>query len=216
MIAFVPRWGASTFGNTPKRRISGGIDSQRRRRQTRLPGVLRGTGFEIDRILSALECLAGVADLDTYPAAAIAAVDLAVDSDVTTFNDVDLQRRTTLVLTRPADFTYPANAAEILAQHAEEHPLIRYYHETGDGSAYKVSDFMTVEAFQGSALYRQVYGLIGVEDQMAINLPAPRDHVTALVVNRGRRDFNEHDRRNLNVLRPYLAQTYRLLASEHG
>ena len=42
-------------------------------------------------------------------------------------------------------------------------------------------------------------------------LPAPRDHITALVVNRSRRDFNEDDRQALNDLRPYLAQTYRLL-----
>lgn len=168
-------------------------------------------GYRLAHVVTAVEALAEVADAAGFPDAAIAAADAVVASDVTTFNDVDVERASMTARTRPEDFVYPPGAAELLATHADQHPLIHYFNATGDGSATRISDFLTMEAFHQSILYRAIYGPIGVEDQMSITLPSPRRSVIGLVVNRGRRDFSEEDRTALNLVRPYLGQTYRLL-----
>ncbi|MFN8638120.1 MAG: helix-turn-helix transcriptional regulator [Dehalococcoidia bacterium] len=161
--------------------------------------------------MTAVGRLTEVSDAAGFPDAAIVAADTVVPSDVTTFNDVDIEHASMTVRTRPADFVYPAGVEALFAQHADEHPLIHYFNETGDGSAWKISDFLGADAFHESLLYRSVYGPIGVEDQMSITLPSSSRRVIGLVVNRGQRDFSEDDRAALNLVRPYLAQTYRLL-----
>lgn len=162
-------------------------------------------------VVRAIDELASVRDFDAYADAAIRAADTAVQSDVTTYNDVDIGAGEMTVRTRPADFVYPEGAQDFLAQHADEHPLIRYFSETGDGSALRISDFMSTREFHASPLYQLIYEPLHVEDQMALALPSPRDHVIGLAVNRGRRNFTEADRDAFNLLRPYLAQTYWLL-----
>lgn len=162
-------------------------------------------------VVRAVDELASVSDFDSYADAAIRAADIAVLSDVTTYNDVDVGVGQMTVRTRPMDFVYPEGAQEFLAQHADEHPIIRNFSETGDGSALRISDFMSVREFHASRLYQLIYEPLQVEDQMALALPSPRDHVIGLAVNRGRRNFTEADRDSLNLLRPYLAQTYWLL-----
>ncbi len=162
-------------------------------------------------VVRAVDELSAVGSVDEYADAAIRAADIAVRSDVTTFNDVDLGAGTMTVRTRPSDFVYPVGAPELLAEHAAEHPVIHRFNETGDGSAACISDFVSAREFHASRLYRLIYGRIGVEDQMAITLPSPRDHVIGLAVNRGRRDFDTDDRAALNLLRQYLTQAYWLL-----
>jgi DNA-binding CsgD family transcriptional regulator len=195
-VSFVPAGCASGAFAGPAREDA---------RMSRLPDN------RVEQVVRALGDLASVADFEGFADAAIRAADTVVDSDVTTFNDVDIGRGTMLVRTRPADFVYPPGAAELLAQHADEHPLIRHLDRTGDGSAMRISDLVSAREFHESLLYREIYGRIGVEDQMAITLPSPRDHAVAVVVSRGRRSFTEADRSALDLLRPYLAQTYRLL-----
>ena len=91
---------------------------------------------------------------------------------------------------------------------ADEHPLMRYYALTGDGSAKRISDFWTQEQFHASSVYQRVYRHIGVEYQMALTLPAPKPQVVAMVATRTHRDFSERDQSVLNMLRPHLAQAW--------
>jgi hypothetical protein len=56
-----------------------------------------------------------------------------------------------------------------------EHPLVRYTIETGDGSARKISDFLSLAEFHESAIYRELYSRLGVERQMSITLPGVPD-----------------------------------------
>ncbi len=176
--------------------------------------IARTAGARLERVLAGVRQLADVTTLEDYPPVAIEVADSVVASDVTTFNDIDVEAGRMVVLTRPSDFVYPNGAPELLASHSHEHPLIRNLNETGDGSAFKISDFLSARAFHESLLYRAIYGLIGVEDQMAITMPSVRQHVIGLVVNRGRRSFTEDDRAALNLLRPHLAQAYRLLSEQ--
>lgn len=58
-------------------------------------------------------------------------------------------------------------------------------------------------------LYREVYGPLGVEYQIAFMLPSARDEILGVVLSRTQRDFNAAERDLLNLARPYLIRAYR-------
>jgi len=132
-----------------------------------------------------------------------------VPSDVISLNEVEPGADRFVFSGYPRDFAVPADAAQVLAEHSAGHPLIAAYARTGDGSAMKISDVVTVEQWHANPLYIAFYQPIGVEFQMSIGLVAPRPTAVAFALNRGARDFDERDRAVLNLVRPHLAQSWR-------
>jgi DNA-binding CsgD family transcriptional regulator len=128
---------------------------------------------------------------------------------VATINEVNPMADRVEFSMEPPSFPNPDGAAEILAELAGEHPLIRHASETGDGSARRISDFWTQEEFHASRLYSLVYQPIGVEYQVAVTLPAPKPVVLGLALSRADEDFSERDCAVLNLARPHLAQGWR-------
>jgi DNA-binding CsgD family transcriptional regulator len=130
-----------------------------------------------------------------------------VDSTITSYNDLSADGDPLLLLD-PDDAWSPQRARDFLRL-APEHPLIAHYARTHDPRALKISDLMDRRSFRRTALYRDVYGPMGVEYQMAVTLPAPPGTVIGIALNRERRDFGERDRQMLDLLRPHLAQLRR-------
>ena len=160
-------------------------------------------------ILGVLDGVSGAVDADDFAAAVVVGVRAAVPCDVVTLNEVDPAKDRVVFVAEPASWTSPPGTSQILAELAGQHPLVRLFNETGDGSAHKISDFWASDVFHGTDLYRRVYGPMRVEFQMSITLPAPRPVIVAVVLNREDRDFDERDRLVLNTLRPHLAQMWR-------
>jgi DNA-binding CsgD family transcriptional regulator len=145
---------------------------------------------------------------DAFPPLAMQIVHRLLRSDITSFNEVDPEAGRVVSLAEPPGYDVEG-AGVILAARVDEHPLIQHTMRTGDGSAAKISDFLTTEAFHATGLYRELYASLGVEFQMAITLPAVQPHLVAIAVNRFALDFDERDRALLDLLRPHLAQAYR-------
>ncbi len=108
----------------------------------------------------------------------------------------------------PADAWSDERARDFLRL-APQHPLIAHYARTHDPRTLKISDLMDRRSFRRTELYRDVYGPMGVEYQMAVTLPAPPGAVVGIALNRERRDFGERDRQMLDLLRPHLARLRR-------
>ncbi len=166
---------------------------------------------DLQAVLDAVETARGLADAAAFPEAALAATRSLVRADVASFNEVDPEADRIVAVVDPHDYVVGEAELEALGRLQGEHPLIRHLHETGDGSAVKLSDFVTLEQLHGLEIYRQAYGPLGVEHQMSITLPAPRPRIVAIALSRASGDFDERDRALLNALRPHLAQSYRLL-----
>ena len=114
-----------------------------------------------------------------------------VPSDVVTLNEVDPVAGRVLYAVEPEAYEMPAEAPAILARHADAHPLIRYVAETGDGSAHRISDFVSRAEFQASPLYELLYREMGVEYQVALDTTAPLPIVAAAAASRAKID-REH------------------------
>jgi DNA-binding CsgD family transcriptional regulator len=169
---------------------------------------------DYDRMLSVVQVVGEVTNPEAFGPVVVEQVGTVVATDVTSLNEVDPVAGRFRFVSRPESFVAPPGVEAALTELAGEHPLIRHVGETGDGSAHKISDFWTEEAWHASALYERVYQPMGVEHQMAIALPAPRPTVVGLALNRFSVDFSERDRQVLDRIRPHLAQSWRN-AREH-
>jgi len=98
--------------------------------------------------------------------------------------------------------------SRILLENLHEHPCIQHYLHTGDPSAHKISDFLTVRQFRRTELYRRLYRRLECEDQFGMTLNPTDGPFSALVAYRGRRGFTERDRAILNLVRPHVAQAH--------
>jgi len=161
-----------------------------------------------EAILEAIAKTRFVDDPTRFPAVALEAIDRLVSCDVASFNDIDPATGRLVVLLHPPGYFIPAEYAAALARLADEHPLIRHHQQTGDGSAVKFTDFVQPRELHELSVYREVYGPLGIEHQIAITLPAARPRIVGIALNRRAHDFDERERAILNTLRPHLAQSY--------
>jgi DNA-binding CsgD family transcriptional regulator len=65
-------------------------------------------------------------------------------------------------------------------------------------------------------LYQEFFRLYGVEHQIAFSLKFVGETVVGLGLNRGQRDFREHARSYLNLLRPHCAEAFSLARDWHA
>jgi DNA-binding CsgD family transcriptional regulator len=163
---------------------------------------------DFERVLSVVRLVGEAQNPDEFSRVVIEQVAGLIPSNVVTFNEVDPVVGRLVFLAEPASYPFPPDALSHLSALADQHPLIHYIGESGDGSAMKISDFWTQDEFHASPLYQLVYQPMGVEYQMSVALPAARPIVIGIVVNRADTDFSERDRMVLNLLRPHFVQAW--------
>lgn len=161
---------------------------------------------DLGRALEVIRRVAATSSRDEFCRTVLAGTLELIPSLAASVTDVDPSRDRVFYWVEPADFVGPPDGERRLAELAGEHPLIRNHAVTGDGSARRLSDFWTDAQFRSSPLFHDVYAPMGVHYQMSICLPAPRPVVLGVVVNRADRDFSDHDRDLLDLLRPHFAQ----------
>jgi len=147
--------------------------------------------------------------VEAFPSLALELTTAVVRNDLAGWNEVDPERQYANAVVYPVMELTDAQRAT-LGELAHEHPLITYVASTGDGSAMKISDFITSEEFHSRRLYHELFVGLGMEHQMSIGLPSVLPRITAVALNRNELgdDFDERDRLMMNTLRPHLAQSY--------
>ncbi len=162
-----------------------------------------------ESLLELIGAVAGLLDLDEFRLGLLAALCRAVPADWISLNDLGPSPETTVVLIEPP---FPAEAHALFARHANENPLVERYQRTGDGRPYRFSDVVTVGELRATALYREFYGPIGLEHQIAFVLPhVPRapQRLLAVALSRREHDFSDAERAVLDRARPFLIESYR-------
>ncbi len=91
-----------------------------------------------------------------------------------------------------------------------EHPLVREHGRNPAAVTKRVSDLMSTGAFRRSPLYNEYYRAIGIDHVMAVPIHVDQRFLVSFVLNRSGRDFGDRERALLEVLRPHLANLYRL------
>ena len=150
----------------------------------------------------------GVHDADELRAAFLPALLRVVPADWASYNEVLEGRGPIATLTSP-----PAtlDQHEAWGRSALTNPLIQRYVRTRDGRAYRFSDVVSEDELHALPVYRDFYGPMGVEHQIAFTLPAPRELTIGIALSRSldKEDFSQVERAMLDLARPHLIQAYR-------
>jgi DNA-binding CsgD family transcriptional regulator len=101
---------------------------------------------------------------------------------------------------------YPGGALEpatraAFARHVVEHPVVNHYRATGDGSALRISDFLSRAEFHRLGLYAEFFACVPTEHQLAVTLSVPGTQVIGIAFSRARTEFTDTDRDLLTALR---------------
>jgi DNA-binding CsgD family transcriptional regulator len=162
---------------------------------------------DLRAVLDVAWSLGEAPDLPAFRRAALELCAGLVPGDVHGYNEVPPGGAAPLVMMNAT----PAAAAwqEALVRLRDEHPLVRRFLATGDGSATAISDLMTPRAFRGSEFYRDVLSFADGRDQIAVSMGGPGGVVIGLAVNRLRPGFSRRDHEVLDALRPFLVQAHR-------
>jgi DNA-binding CsgD family transcriptional regulator len=103
----------------------------------------------------------------------------------------------------------PDHLYRAYGEYAFQNPLVARYMETLDGRAYRFSDVTTPAEYHRLDLYREVYGPMGVEHQIAFTLPATPGRILAIALSRRDPDYSDAERDRINAARPFLIQAWR-------
>jgi DNA-binding CsgD family transcriptional regulator len=179
---------------------------------------LRSTDFRA--ILDCAHALYAHDDFATFPQRLIDVLPAVLPAEFTSYTEVDpAGSRLPRAVINPPEINTP-QLARAMAPYVREHPVIMHYQESGDGTAYQISDFLSQAEFHRLGLYQHFYRTIGVEDQLSIALPtspasgargggAAATSVIGVSLSRSAWRFPERDRQILNALRPHLLQAHR-------
>lgn len=171
------------------------------------------TAPDLRRAFGALQALAEEsADSGCFVRTALEQLTGIVASDLTTLSMCDLARGTRRVVGRKAEALSTADRAAF-DRHFHDHPLVRFHGSHPGGPTQRISDCLSTNAFQNSALHADYYRRIGINFVMALPLWIDRDNVISIVFNRSHCDFKDGERAMLDVVRRPLAAIYRNLVA---
>ena len=134
-----------------------------------------------------------------------------VSCDGVGWNEVDLSNGRVHAVTSPVDFFVPETAAA-LDRLIDQHPIVSYVARTGDQSATKISDFVSVREFHRLEIYADFFRVLECEDLLAV-IVQPEPVIVGLAFTRPARTYAERDRDLLNLVRPHLSAAYRNIAA---
>ena len=172
------------------------------------------TSHDLERALDVLHMVGEAETRDEFLSFCVQGTRELVPCMLVAANEVDLPAGRVAIVTEPVDFPQPPNTEQALAEFGHENPLIRYYEETGDGSARRFSDLVSLEELHRTRLYQDLYRRMGLEYQMSVTLPAPAPKIFALVLGDGDKDFSDTDVQILNRIRPHLSQKWRTVRDQ--
>jgi DNA-binding CsgD family transcriptional regulator len=112
-------------------------------------------------------------------------------------------------ISQPEKMVTDADAA-IITRFAHESPLPHYFAATQDSQWKMITDFMPLEDFHATDLYRHGFAPYGIDQQIGGLLAMAGDTHHAITIHRRLTSgvFTEREREILNTLRPHLVTSY--------
>lgn len=162
-------------------------------------------------MLETVHALFAVDGLDEFGATVLEELEDLIPFDVGSLNEVDPTANRASFVGRPEWMGMDRPEVSAWQRLAYQNPILDHLRRTGDGSARRISDFITLQQLHDLELYREVYRTLGVEYQVAVGLPCPQPLVVGIALSRTAHDFDDGEVAVLNILRAHIAQAYRII-----
>ena len=136
-------------------------------------------------------------------------------ADYVQFSDfeMDLPRKSAkLVDYYESEPRVTAETTRLVEQNTYAHPFTQYCLMGGRPTAFKQTDFLPLSHFHKTVWGQVLAQQMGIERMISLPLMVGKGNIPSLnFARRARRDFDEHDRLMLNLLRPHFDQACRAL-----
>jgi DNA-binding CsgD family transcriptional regulator len=178
--------------------------------------VQRLSQAQLERLLAWVRDLHAETDLAGYARHVVRRLPEIVPSDVTSYNEVDLEGQTIRWIAEPDLRETEPEAEGILVAHLHEHPLIRYAQAQPSLNlphAVKISDLLTAREWHRIGIYNEFFQLLSLEDQMAIGFSGRDGNLIGIALNRSAATFTDDERAALDIVLPHVAQAWRTAAA---
>ena len=169
-------------------------------------------GVDFHAIMEIVERLYSYQTLDACEAGIVESLQRVMDCDSWHLSESDPKRRrvrwtSDWASRRPE--TIP-NPNEVVARYMHEHPFLRRWNShREDLKPVTLSDLISRPSWHDTGLYNEIYRPIRIEHMLGVALPGLRPHAVHVVGLRETLDFDDRDRRVLDLLAPHLAAVYR-------
>lgn len=159
---------------------------------------------DADKLLDLIGSVQGLLEIESLIDGMIDACARNFDCDFVSINEIGPDAEHVVSVVKPE---LPRELYTKFGQYAHQNPLLAHYLETLDGRAIQFTDVIGTEDLHALDLYKEIYGVIGVEHQMSFMLQAPPRSVLALVLSSDTA-FTEDERRLANDARPFFIQAW--------
>jgi len=166
------------------------------------------SGNEYRAFSEALERLYGITSVAEFPAGVLSSVRKLLPCNTICFNEMAGPTSMVAWVTEPTNALPGPLLREAFVRNFSQHPVLVHYASTGDGTSYRISDFIPHQEFHNLPLYSEYYRPACVEYQLTAAISIST-HQAGIALDRDSRDFSDEERLSLELLRPHLAQAFR-------
>lgn len=180
------------------------------------------TNTDLKTILKFQQELYISCNVEAFPLKVISTLPKVIPSELTLWSMTNFYEPRLSFVTNP-NVVSCEELSKIPSLYFYEHPIVQYYLDTGDGTAHKISDFLSEnQLYHLEGLYQKHLRLLCMEDQMSLIVKNYDETSTksgvsinqeqseiVVSLHRPKRDFCERDRLILNLLCPHLLVAYR-------
>lgn len=132
-----------------------------------------------------------------------------VASDLTTLSVCDLDSGHRYVVS-DVRASIGRREIEVFDHYFFDHPLVRAHGRNPQAMTCRISDLVPDQDFHRTPLFNEYYRAIHIDHVMAVPLYVDDKLLVSFVLNRANRGFDDHERALLDLIRPQLANLYRL------
>jgi DNA-binding CsgD family transcriptional regulator len=147
----------------------------------------------------------GLLEIEEFRTGLLSALREAVPSDWVSLNEVGSTPAEIFSIVEPP---LEERWHDVWAKHGLQNPLVVHFSKTRDGRPFRFSDVVSQAELHKLDLYREFYGPIGLQHQIAFTLPARSEQILGVALSRCDRDFSDGERELLQLARPHLIQAY--------
>lgn len=148
----------------------------------------------------------GLLEIEEFRDGLLSSLREAVPSDWASLNWLGPDPEHTMTIVEPP---MEERWFEVWAAYGTQNPLVERFARTLDGRPFRFSDVVSPAELHALDLYRELYAPIGLEHQIAFNLPAASGQILGVALSRRERDFTDAERELLEIARPHLIQAYK-------
>jgi DNA-binding CsgD family transcriptional regulator len=110
----------------------------------------------------------------------------------------------------PAGVLPAGNSSVLYPLHERDHPAVAHYLRSRDTRAWRLSDLGDEQTWRATALYREIYRPLNIEQQLVMLLPSPDRRVRVVALSRRAPAFSDSERLLFELFWPHLALAGRM------